>query len=95
MSETDPAKVLADIRARLALVNAPLDGRLLDDHRDAVIRMGESDVPRLLAALTIVLRAHHDTGGRCAWCREADGGRSTWPCGEIVAITRELTGKGT
>ena len=33
-----------------------------------------------------------DVGGRCAWCRNPDGQRQKFPCGEYLAITRELTG---
>ena len=50
-------------------------------------------VLRLLSALDEVLKAHRDAGGRCAWCRNPDGRRQKFPCGEYLAITAELTGK--
>jgi hypothetical protein len=53
-----------------------------------------ADVPRLLAALDAVLKAHRNADGRCAWCRNPDGQRQKWPCGEYLVITRELTGGG-
>jgi hypothetical protein len=53
-------------------------------------------MPRLAAALEAVLKAHRPStsDGRCCWCREADGRRSAWPCGEYLTITRELSGEG-
>jgi len=48
---------------------------------------------RLLGAVDAALKAHRDVGGRCAWCRNPDGRRQKFPCGEYLAITRELTGK--
>ena len=53
----------------------------------------ENDVPRLLAVLDVVLAAHRNADGRCAWCRNQDGQRQKWPCGEYLAITRALTGE--
>ena len=59
----------------------------------AFIVAARTDVPRLLAALDVVLKAHRDVGGRCAWCRNPDGQRQKFPCGEYLAITSEMTGK--
>jgi hypothetical protein len=59
----------------------------------AFIVAARTDVPRLLAVVGKVLEAHRDAGGRCAWCRDPDGQRQKFPCGEYLAITRELTGK--
>lgn len=47
-----------------------------------------------VAALDAVLAAHRNSGGRCAWCRNPDGQRQKWPCGEYLAISRALTGEG-
>jgi hypothetical protein len=58
------------------------------------INEAKDDVPRLLAALDVVLKAHRDVGGRCAWCRNPDGQRQKFPCGEYLAITAELTRTG-
>ncbi len=58
------------------------------------LRDSARDVPRLLAALDAVLKAHRNADGRCAWCRGQDGERQKWPCGEYLTITRALTGEG-
>jgi hypothetical protein len=65
----------------------------LDAADNAVIALDHARL-RLLAALDAVLKAHRNAGGRCAWCRNPDGQRQKWPCGEYLAIARELTGKG-
>jgi len=63
-------------------------------HPDAeFIAHSRQDLARLLAVVGKVLEAHRDAGGRCAWCRNPDGQRQKWPCGEYLAITAELTGK--
>jgi hypothetical protein len=46
---------------------------------------------RMAAALGEVLKAHRNTGDRCAWCRNPDGTRQKWPCGEYLTIIRALT----
>lgn len=53
------------------------------------------DVPRLLGALGAVLKAHrpNTADGRCNWCRDPDGQRSAFPCGEYLTIKRILTGE--
>jgi hypothetical protein len=60
----------------------------------AFITRSRSDLPRLLAVVEKVLAAHHDSGGRCSWCRNPDGQRALWPCGEHLTITRELLAEG-
>lgn len=60
--------------------------------RDWARGKSADDVPSLVAALEAVLKAHRPstTDGRCCWCRDADGQRSAWPCGEYLAITAAL-----
>jgi hypothetical protein len=64
----------------------------LDECRDLAEVQG--DVAALLAAVEVVLAAHRSVDGRCAWCREADGQRSQWPCGEFLTVSRALLGEG-
>jgi hypothetical protein len=61
---------------------------------DDSLRVPNFAVRRLLAVVGKVLEAHRNADGRCAWCRNQDGQRQKFPCGEYLAITRELTGKG-
>ena len=53
------------------------------------------DIPLLLAALDAVLKAHrpNTADGRCSWCRDPDGQRSAFPCGEYLTIRAALAGK--
>lgn len=53
------------------------------------------DLRKAVAALEAVLKAHRPStsDGRCCWCRDADGQRSAWPCGEYLTITAALAGK--
>lgn len=44
----------------------------------------------LLAILEAVLAGHRPVDGRCPWCRESNGYRSKWPCGEYLTIETAL-----
>jgi hypothetical protein len=58
MPDDKVASELAAICDRLALVNAPLDGHLLDAHHDALIQLAGGDLPRLLAGYNDLLKLH-------------------------------------
>jgi hypothetical protein len=79
--------------------------RKLDFMRADIEEPGTSPAARLIAghatlllgAVEAVLKAHRPStsDGRCCWCREADGQRSPWPCGEYRTIAAALAGERT
>lgn len=87
----------ADLAAILDEIRANANGCIVDSDEDcADVRtscLGHNAL-RAVAALEAVLKAHRPstTDGRCCWCRDADGQRSAWPCGEYLTITRALNG---
>ena len=94
---TDPSAALAAIRERHTVVAA---ANLNPDAFGggvyaAVVRLAQEDTPSLVAALEVVLKAHrpNTADGRCNWCRDPDGQRSAFPCGEYLSITAALTGE--
>lgn len=108
MPDDELAATLAEIRAidstpALAMLSeaerasrkgyAPEFGEEEIDAADNAVTALDLARMSLLAVVDVVLKAHHNAGGRCAWCRNADGQRQKWPCGEYLAIARELTGK--
>ena len=77
------------VAARLGYLRAALDAAIMQPEAfDLPVLLG--DWGKALDALAHVLAAHHDSGGRCAWCRDADGQRSKWPCGEYLTIRARL-----
>jgi hypothetical protein len=89
MADDKLTAALAEIDARAA---APFDWRT--GPNENLARAIAGDVQLLRGALDVVLKAHRDVGGRCAWCRNSDGQRQKFPCGEYLAITAELTRTG-
>jgi len=87
-AESDPvAARLAEIRERAREVSA--DGLGISASYD----LARTDAPALLGAVEAALKFHHDSWGRCAQCRNPDGGLQAWPCGEYVTIRAKLLGE--
>lgn len=64
------------------------------DDADFIV-VSRTAMPRLLAIVAEVLKAHrpNTADGRCNWCRDPDGQRSAFPCGEYLTIKRILLGE--
>lgn len=52
-----------------------------------------ADFPRLVAALEVVLELHQPIMRREGWNPTCKYDNHRWPCPEVAAITREITGK--
>lgn len=89
----DPSATLEAIKAQWAQVDfITFKPEVVPDTGPAW--QWRDELARVLAALEAVLKAHRPStaDGRCCWCRDADGQRSAWPCGEYLTITRALKG---
>ena len=87
------AAIQEDIEATVAVYD--LDGAGKNSFPVSAAMVRHARV--LLAALEAVLKAHrpNTADGRCNWCRESDGQRSAFPCGEYLTIRAALPGEET
>ena len=102
-SPSSPAPADDEVTAALEKWRAIEQGADIGEwHRDAFNTMARTAFPRLLAAIEAVLKRHRPVkrglSTVCSTCVHRVGNgvrydRSSWPCPEVEAITRELTGK--